>query len=199
MEQRALEENKRPNSFDFKRFFIKFLKNYILTVILIVLAVGSVYIYLRSTVPLYQVAAFLQIKTIPDGASILGGSPFSSSNTASSESFTDISGEIYKLQSLPLLNEVVDSLNLDIEISKKTRTKNQPVFLDQLPFMLTTTRALPDEVSELYQLTFNDSGFTIIKENEALMGSFGKPIALNGNSIIINPKDSEKDKQNHRV
>jgi tyrosine-protein kinase Etk/Wzc len=123
MEQSYVDERESSTSFDVKRFLTKVGKNYGWCIAAVVLCMAAAYTWLRVTVPLYQVAAFIQVQPPNEAANILGGSPFSSTGNANARNYPDVNGEIFKLQSAALIGEVVDSLKLDIKISPKGKVQ----------------------------------------------------------------------------
>lgn len=123
MEQSYVDERESSSSFDVKRFLTKVGKNYGWCIAAVVLCMAAAYTWLRVTVPLYQVAAFIQVQPPNEAANILGGSPFSSTGNANPRNYPDVNGEIFKLQSAALIGEVVDSLKLDIKITPKGKVQ----------------------------------------------------------------------------
>ncbi|NII27383.1 polysaccharide biosynthesis tyrosine autokinase [Pseudoflavitalea sp. X16] len=123
MEQSYVDERESSSSFDVKRFLTKVGKNYGWCIAAVVLCMAAAYTWLRVTVPLYQVAAFIQVQPPNEAANILGGSPFSSTGNANARNYPDVNGEIFKLQSAALIGEVVDSLKLDIKITPKGKVQ----------------------------------------------------------------------------
>lgn len=123
MEQSYVDERESSSSFDVKRFLNKVGKNYGWCLAAVVICMAAAYTWLRVTVPLYQVAAFIQVQPPNEAANILGGSPFSSTGNANARNYPDINGEIFKLQSAELIGEVVDSLRLDMKTTPKGKVK----------------------------------------------------------------------------
>lgn len=123
MEQYYVDEKESNSSFDAKRFLSKVLKNYGWCLVTVILFVGAAYTWLRYTTPLYQVAAFIQVQPPNEAANILGGSPFSSTGNGNPRNFPDINGEMFKLQSAALIEEVVDSLRLDEQMTPKGKVQ----------------------------------------------------------------------------
>ncbi|WP_315817050.1 Wzz/FepE/Etk N-terminal domain-containing protein [Paraflavitalea speifideaquila] len=166
MEQTYVEANESNTSFDIKRFFSKIVKNYLWFIAAIIVFVGGAYAYLRFAVPLYQVAAFIQVQPPNDATNMLGGSPFASPGAASARNYPDINGEIFKLQSASLIGEVVDSLKLDIELTTMGRIQHKPVALDQLPFAISVKRKDKKQKSPAYTLRLNNGAFELQNEKK---------------------------------
>lgn len=197
MEQSFVDENAGSSSFDIKRFFSKVLKNYLWFIVAIIVFVAGAYSYLRFTTPLYQVAAFIQVQPPNDAATILGGSPFSSSGNANARNYPDVNGEIFKLQSAALIGEVIDSLKLDVEITTKSRIQNRPANIDLLPFAIVIKKKDNKRQSPVYKLTVEDQSFALQTENKIFKGIYGQPMIIEGDTVTVQLNDpSEIKKKN---
>jgi capsular exopolysaccharide synthesis family protein len=188
MEQTHMEGNESNSSFDIKRFFSKIVKNYLWFILAIVVFVGGAYTYLRFAVPMYQVAAFIQVQPPNDATNMLGGSPFASPGAASTRNYPDINGEIFKLQSASLIGEVVDSLKLDIEVTTLGRIQHKPVSLDQLPFAISVKRKDNKQKSPTYTLRLDNDTYTLQNEKKKTKGRFGQPLILEGDTLLLQLK-----------
>ncbi|WP_276482088.1 GumC family protein [Paraflavitalea pollutisoli] len=185
MEQTFVEASESNTSFDIKRFFTKVTKNYLWFVLAIVVFVGGAWTYLRFSVPLYQVAAFLQVQPPNDAANILGGSPFSTNGNAAARNLPDINGEIFKLQSAALIGEVVDSLKLDIDVMTRGKIQHMPVDLDQLPFTIEVQKKDPKRQSLVYALHLKGEEFVFQSENKEYKGVYGQPVLMEGDTVTL--------------
>lgn len=185
MEQTFNEEKESGSSFDIKQFFSRVLKNYPWFLLTIALFVAGANIYLRYTVPLFQVSTYIQIKLPTDATSLLGGSPFSSSAASTSINAPDANNEIFKLQSAELIGEVVDSLKLDIAVTLIGRVKSRPLDADSLPFALSVHKAFPDHETPLYKLSLYPAYYQIEAEKKITKGVYGQAIILRGDTLAI--------------
>lgn len=185
MEQTFNEEKESTSSFDIKQFFSRALKSYPWFLLAIVLFVAAANIYLRYTVPLFQVITYIQIKLPTDATSLLGGSPFSSGPNTSSMNVPDANNEIFKLQSAELIGDVVDSLKLDIAVTQIGRVKSKPLDADSLPFELSVHKAFPDHETPVYKLSLYPASYKIEWDKNSSKGSYDQPIVLRGDTINI--------------
>ncbi|MDF2189648.1 polysaccharide biosynthesis tyrosine autokinase [Paraflavitalea sp. CAU 1676] len=189
MEQSFMEGNENNSSFDVKRFLTKILKNYLWFIVSIVTFAGAAWAYLRYSVPLYQVATFIQVQQPNDAAAILGGSPFSSNGNANARNYPDINGEIFKLQSAALIGEVVDSLRLDIAVTTKGKLQDMPVALDQLPFTIDVGRMDPKKQSVTYNLQLTSDSYLFKTDHQQVKGIYGEPLLLGGDTVMLRLRD----------
>lgn len=184
-----MEEKELSTGFDISRLFRRILSNYFWFLFTIPVLVGGAYLYLKYSVPLFQVVSYLQIQPPNEGQSLIGGSPFSSSGQQANN-LPDMNGEVFKLQSTALFEQVVDSLRLDIEVSAKGKVKNQPMQVDSLPFVITTKRTNVHQSSEVFDLRLNKSGFELVSSNKKISGIYDKPFVVNGDSVLFQLRDS---------
>lgn len=190
MEQSFVEGSESNSSFDMKRFFTKIAKNYLWFVLAVILFVGGAWAYLRFSVPLYQVAAFIQVQPPNEVANMLGGSPFSNNGNAVARNLPDINGEIFKLQSAALIGEVVDSLQLDIEVMTKGKIQHLPVELEQLPFTIDVQKKDARRQSPLYTLQLQAAGFVFHGEQRDYQGLYGQPVLVEGDTVLLQRRDA---------
>ncbi len=190
-ENHEIEELKPKSPFDIKRFFIKFSRSYILIGVLLVVFLGGAYLYHRYSPPLYRVIAYLQIHTAPTASSLIGGSPFSSNPSGSQESFADLNGEIFKLQSANLIAEVVDSLRLNIALHKGNNSDRNQVSTIDMPVSFDLVKPASESNTGEYQLVLDSSYYTLIGENTRNSYEYGVPVDIEGYKLTLN-KDSHQ-------
>ncbi|ANE52956.1 GumC family protein [Flavisolibacter tropicus] len=188
MEQQLLLDGENEKSFDIKRLFSKVVKNFYWFLISVILFGAGAYIYLRFTQPLYEVKTNVQVKLPSEGANKIG-SAFNGSGGGAEEG-PDLSSEILRFQSYSLVGEAVDSLKLHIRVSKVTEKAPKPLALDALPFSIKLKRQDTETESPLYKLTFDNSGYSLATEAGTIKGDYYKPLSINGDQLIIQPKDS---------
>lgn len=192
MEQHSVEEQKKVNRFDFKRFLVKLLKNYIWIIGSVFLFAGCTFLYLRYTVPMYQVAAYLQIAITQDAGKMAGATPFSPGASAGRERYVDLNGEIFKLQSKPLIAEVVDSLRLNVEVTRNDRMKNEPLDIAMLPFTVVAKVSAAFSGTAIYVIKLKNDYYLLEKNNKILKAAYGSEITIDHNTITLNKKDGTK-------
>jgi capsular exopolysaccharide synthesis family protein len=191
MERTISEEEESGKSFDYKRYLAKLGKNYYWFVGLLTILIGSSYLYLRYTLPLFEVSTYILIKQPSDAINMLGGTPFSSSGSANNvKNLPDPGNEIFKLKSTQLIGKVVDSLQLYMEIVKKGKVKHKPISIDSLPFYVALRRPDPELKSPVYELTLLESGYKLKSEANEVTGTYDSPLFVNGDTLIISKKQS---------
>jgi tyrosine-protein kinase Etk/Wzc len=189
MEQKYLDEPEESKGFDAKRLFSKLAKSYVWLILSAGVFVTGAWLYIRYTVPLYQVATFIEVKSPGEVTSnILGGSAFGQAPNAAAAAQPDLNSEIFKLQSAALVQKIVDSLRLDIEVMTKGRVLDKPLHIDSLPFTINIGRFDVDENTPVYKLFVNENGFKLQNEKEQVSGIFFKPVVFKGDTITIQPK-----------
>jgi tyrosine-protein kinase Etk/Wzc len=193
MDRTLMEEKEESGGFDVKRFLIKVLKGWPWLLVSVAILGTGAFFYLRYTVPLYQVISFIQIQQGNEAVNILGGTPFAGTGgAASSRNQADMNSEIFKLQSAALVGEVVDSLNLIAEVSKKGKVKEKPMLLDSLPFTISVHKTFEDNQSPQYRLTLSDNHYTLQTEKTTINGLYEEPLLVNGDTVTITPKYAAK-------
>lgn len=189
MEQKYLDEPEESKGFDAKRLFSKLAKSYLWLILSAAVFVTGAWLYIRYTTPLYQVATFIEVKSPGEVTSnMLGGSAFGQAPNAAAAAQPDLNSEIFKLQSAALVQKIVDSLRLDIEVSTKGRVLDKPLHIDSLPFTINIARFDIDENTPVYKLFINENGFKLQHEKEQVSGKFFMPLVFKGDTITIQPK-----------
>jgi tyrosine-protein kinase Etk/Wzc len=188
MEQQLMLDAENEKGFDIKRLFSKVAKNFYWFLISIVLFGAGAFAYLRYTRPLYEVKTNVQIKLPSEGANKIG-SAFSGSGGGDEEG-VDVSSEILRFQSYSLVGEAVDSLKLHLRVAKITGKVPEPKSLDVLPFDIKLNRQDPETESPNYRLTLGQTGYSLVSDVDSLNGQYGKPLLVNGDQLIIEPRES---------
>lgn len=190
MEQKYFEEPEESKGFDAKRLFSKLSKAWIWLVVSAGVCLAGAFLYIRYTVPLYQVATFIEVQTPGEvTTNILGGSAFGgNANGAAAQAQPDLNSEIFKLESAALVEKIVDSLHLDIEVMTKGRVLDKPVHIDSLPFTITLKRFDEDQKTPVYRLLMGESSYKLQLEKQQVTGYYNKPLVYKGDTITIAPK-----------
>lgn len=115
----------------------------------------------------------------------MGGSAFSAEGAGGGD-MTDINNEIYKLSSSALVGTAVDSLKLNVLISKPGPLTEKFVSIDSIPFSLTVKRADKEAESPEYALTLSQNSYKIESEIVNASGRYGQPVIINGDTVNIN-------------
>jgi capsular exopolysaccharide synthesis family protein len=189
MEQKYNEEPEESKGFDAKRLFSKLSKAWYWLIISAGVCLVGAFLYVRYTLPLYQVATFIQVQTPSEvTTNILGGSAFGGNGQAAAQAQPDLNSEIFKLESAALVEKIVDSLHLDVEVMTKGRVLDKPVHIDSLPFTISVKRFDDEQKTPIYKLLLNEDGYKLQLEKQSVNGMFFKPLVFKGDTITIQPK-----------
>jgi tyrosine-protein kinase Etk/Wzc len=175
-------------SFDLKHYLTKLLANYVWIIISLLIALFCAYIYLRYATPKYQLTGYIIVggQALEQGANdILAnvGLVSGSENTASI-----VSNEIFILRSHQLNGQVVDSLKLDVSVTKLGHVKNMHILTDSLPVGIKVKRTDPNHGSPEYKLRLSNNKFSIKDTESEHEGTYGKPLFINSDTILISKK-----------
>ncbi|WP_205509186.1 GumC family protein [Longitalea arenae] len=188
MEPKYYDEPEESKGFDAKRLFSKLAKSYYWLILSAGVCLAVAFVYIRYTTPLYQASTYIQVQSPSEVTSnILGGSAFSQGPAAAAPQ-PDLNSEIFKLESAALIEKIVDSLNLDIEVMTEGRVLDKQLHLDSLPFIIRVSRWDRDEKTPVYKLLVREDGFRLQHEKGSVNGSYFKPLVFNHDTITIEPR-----------
>lgn len=174
--------------FNLKYFLTKLLANYVVILLTVLIALFGAYIYLRYSTPKYQISSYILVG---------GGALESNANSILTNvglvsnvdnSLAAVNNEIFILRSHAINGKVVDSLQLNVIVSKMGRLKNQLIVKDNLPVTIQVHKSNPNISSPEYGLTLQENGFTIEDNGQSIHGVYGKPIILNSDTITFEKK-----------
>lgn len=189
MEQKYYDEPEESKGFDAKRLFSKLAKSYYWLILSAGVFLTGAFLYIRYTVPLFAVSTYIQVQSPSEvTTNILGGSAFGQAPTAAAQAQPDLNSEMFKLESAALVQKIVDSLHLNIEVMTKGRVLDKPLHLDSLPFTIKVSRWDIDEKTPVYKLLVSEEGFKIEHEKEQVSGSYNQPVVFKHDTITIEPK-----------
>ena len=190
MEQKYHDEpEESKGGFDAKRLFGKLAKSYYWLILSAGVCLAAAFVYVRYTTPLYQVSTFIEVQSAGEVKSnILGGSAFGSGAAATAQSAPDLNSEIFKLEAAALIEKVVDSLHLEIEVMQKGRVHDKPLHLDSLPFTIKLKRWDIDETTPLYKLLVSEDSYKLQLEKEVVKGYYNVPLVFKHDTITVEPK-----------
>jgi capsular exopolysaccharide synthesis family protein len=190
MEQKYNDEpEESKGGFDAKRLFSKLAKGYYWLILSAGVFLAAAFVYIRYTTPLYQVSTFIEVQSPGEVKSnILGGSAFGSGQAAAAQAAPDLNSEIFKLEAAALIEKVVDSLHLDIEVMTKGRVLDKPLHLDSLPFTVKLKRWDIDEKTPVYKLLLSEDSYKLQLEKEVVKGYYNVPLVFKHDTITIEPK-----------
>jgi len=181
-----LEDFKHTNAtdIDFNKFGIIIRANWIWLLIIFITTNLTSYLYLRYTKDLYESVSEIKLDVKQD-ASMLGIRDFAPDNNLNL-----ISGEIETIQSRLFLNNVIDSLDLNISYYSIGQLLNYELYKSS-PFIVQFNKInsavynSPFYIEEInksqYELRLGDNG-------DAVTGTYNEPTTLAGCELIISLK-----------
>jgi tyrosine-protein kinase Etk/Wzc len=178
-------------SINIKELFFKYLRFLPLFILSLSLALTVAYIYLRYTTPVYQSGGSLVLK---DQQSIGGGDQ----NEKFQQLFVDdrsknIQNEIEYLKSQPLMERVVDALNLNFSYYAKGKVKEQNVY-HNAPFHIETIQLRDTVEFRLLLKIKNNVSFTVDNDNKTYL--FGESFTTaHGDFRLVRNGFSEMNKE----
>ncbi len=186
------EKGSNKAGFDTKRFLFKILGNYKIIIVSVFFFVLGANLYIRYKVPLYQLSTSLLINALQlqaslgnaDGSVRSGGGLFNGNNAPTIQ-LTDIDNEMFIIQSATLMAKVCDSLHLDIDVTTNGRIKDQPIFIDSLPFKISVNKISHPRDGKPYLLNTFAGYYTVKAEKELYKAQYGQPAVVNGDTIKV--------------
>jgi len=174
--------------FDLKQYLSKLRANYVWIIITLLLTLFGAYVYLRYATPKYQLTGYIIVggQALEKGANDIlanAGLVSGSENTTSI-----VNNEIFILRSHQLNGQVIDSLKLDVAISKLGHVKDMPVLTDSLPVKIMVNKADPNHGSPEFKLLLNKQHFVIKADEREYNGVYGQPMVIRGDTLLISKK-----------
>jgi uncharacterized protein involved in exopolysaccharide biosynthesis len=118
------------NQFDVKKFVYKVIGMLPWFILSLMIAWFAAKIYLRYTMPIHHISAFLLIKDREEG----GNSEYKAlKEMGLVNGSKDVQNEINIIKSFSLMKKVVDSLHLNITLYKEGRVTASPIFGATMP------------------------------------------------------------------
>lgn len=125
----SIDEDNEKSSFDFQKIFTLFLLNWKWFVLSLIICIGSSYLYLRYSTPVYSTVAKLLVKD--DGDNGRRGRLSDMSNLGIISNNYGLENEMEILQTRTLAAEAVRDLKLYVSYWNKGRFKNNILYKDQ--------------------------------------------------------------------
>ena len=152
-----------------KKIVYKIVRNFPWLIVGIVLSFIAAKVYLRYQVPISSASSNILVKTgdasgNPNTLNIIGD-PFDADKTAENE--------VFILHSYGLVQRIIDSMNLDITITKDGLIKKVPVDVQSLPFQIIVKRKENLNSRRNYKLTINPSGYEIAEDGKKYKKTYG--------------------------
>ena len=183
MEEQPVYYPGEKRKFETGLFLIRLRKNWLWIVASILLFLAVAFCYLRYSTPIYQSIAFLQIRS-NEVDNTLGATPFTPA-TRNERNIPDLNGEIFKLQSSELIGKLVDSLQLDLQITEQSRVKRAPVLMEELPFSITVKKDPLVSNRDEYRITADAAGFMLHSGNRTYKSGYGSPVVVATDTFFI--------------
>jgi tyrosine-protein kinase Etk/Wzc len=192
MEDFLEEEERSQNSFNFKLYLFKLTTYYKWIICGIIIALLGGYLYMRYKVPSYEINGYILV----GGGELEGGTNSILSNAGminpADIALNTVDNEIFILKSHKIISAVVDSLDLNIDLSEDGKIKSQPVFKDSLPVKILVKRPFKsiNVTGPLYKLILTNKNFKLDHNKKNLTGQYGKSFILDKDTILISKKDT---------
>ncbi|MBL7747387.1 MAG: polysaccharide biosynthesis tyrosine autokinase [Chitinophagaceae bacterium] len=165
---KSINENRKELwNLSFRDLFYKYVRFLPLFVLSVALSLLVAFLYLRYTIPIYNVGGTMNIKTEQQG----GRSDLIEDVLANNKA-QNILSEIEVLKSSPLMQRVVDSLKLQFSYFIKGKIKKNVNIYRQGPFIVEALQITDSSRSFSMKIKFlNDNQFRI---NDEVTASFGQ-------------------------
>lgn len=151
----SLEEDNEKSSFDFQKIYTLFLLNWKWFVLSLIICVGSSYLYLRYSTPVYSTVAKLLVKD--DSGSGRRGRLSDMSNLGIISNNYGLENEMEILQTRTLAAEAVRDLKLYVSYWHKGRVKDQIMYKDQ-PITVDMDPAHVEKLNQSVSLSIKKDG-----------------------------------------
>jgi capsular exopolysaccharide synthesis family protein len=177
-----INQQNQSENIDFNKFRIIIRNNLVWIVLTFILTNAVAFLFVRYTKDLYESASEIKLDVKQD-ATELGIREFTQD-----KNINLISGEIETIQSKLFLNNVIDSLNLNISYFSIGQLLNYELYKSS-PFAVTVikiNRALYD--IPFYVEKISESQFELRAEEgvgNVMTGTFNKPVSIRGGELII--------------
>lgn len=173
---------------DFKRIGFRAIRYWYIVILCLVVALAMAFLINRYTTPVYPVTGSIIIKEAEE----TGGAELLYKN-ALVDPYRNYFNEIYILKSYPLIQKVVEDVNLEINFYREGRILS----LDAYATAPVEGKILKKQNSESHSFSFrvlDEHTFELESDRsgEASVYRFGEPFEVNGYQLLITPK-----KDNH--
>ena len=174
--------------FNLKNLLFHYLRYWYLFVLSILLAYLGARIYLRYTIPQYEVKSTLLIKNQQDNDQFSQEFILRDLGIGGQES--NVSDEIQILKSVTLMEEVVEELKLNIRLITKGRIRNNDIYANA-PIEIDSINVDPEESGSFIIQILNNEEFTRIEKGNIITERFNVPFfcSLGYFNITRNNKD----------
>jgi tyrosine-protein kinase Etk/Wzc len=178
------EENEsKPvtNSFDIQRATRKLFRNFHWILLCAALGWVCAKVWFRYQVPVFKVSASLLVNS----EEATGTKAVLKQAGLLDETENLVDNEVFILRSFSLIGKVVDSMNLQINVTTNGRIKEPPVYLETLPVYFISKRKSPSKETPTYLLQFNKGSYSLTHGKEKYKSAYNAPLYLNGGDTLI--------------
>jgi capsular exopolysaccharide synthesis family protein len=166
-----------------------YLKKWYYYIVSIIIAFSLVYLYVRFTIPIYKNSASILIseeegKGSNSGISLLENLEFSQTSS-------NLMNEIEILKAYSVLEPVVDSLCLNIQVyfvGEKSKLRRSELFVDR-PINIQLIGDKNDNLKQVFSSFFqfiNGNEFSLsLSNNKVIEARFGDTLTINNNKLLI--------------
>ena len=182
----------KGSQFDIKKFVYKIIEVLPWFILSVGISIFAAKMYLRYTLDVSKISAFLLIKDQEEG----GSSDYKAlKEMGLVNGNKDVQNEIDIIKSYSLMKRVVDSLHLNINLYKEGRVTASPTFGDLMPVYIQLVEEYADAKPENYKLIVNERNFTLngpggtqtIQYGQVFEVSLGKLIFTRNENLKLDP------------
>ena len=161
---------------DIKGILIKYLNYWYLFLLGILVSVGTAFLYLRYSVPLYSVSSTLLVKDYQNNPDVFGNAAFHDIELFNT--FKNIKNEIYVLKSQRLMRETLAELEMNTSFYVEGKVKTSELYGNSLPIKIFVHSLKPDGFYKFvkFQIIGNNKFELVENENKINTYSFGQKI-----------------------
>lgn len=185
------------SQFDIKKFIYKIIGLLPWFIVSIVVCIIASKIYLRYTMPVNKISAFLLIKSQEEG----GNSEYKTlKEMGLVTQNNDIENEMDIIKSFSLMRRVVDSLHLNINIYKEGRVTASPIFGENSPFSIKVVEEYAAAKPSGFKINLTENNFTILEGAGSRQHNYGEVFETDfGKLMIARTSDVKIDPNGYRV
>ena len=171
------------NQFDVKKFVYKILGLLPWFILSLAIAIFVARIYLRYTLPVYKISAFLLIKSQEEG----GNSEYKTlKEMGLVMGNKDVQNEMNIIKSFSLMNRVVDSLHLNVNLYQEGRITAAPMFGEKSPISFDILDETQTARPAQHKIILHDNNFSITNLGRDETHAYGEPFETEFGKIVFN-------------
>lgn len=185
------------NQFDIKKFIYKIIGVLPWFIVSVVICIIISRIYLRYTMPVNKISAFLLIKSQEEG----GNSDYKTLKEMGLVTQNkDVENEMDIIRSFSLMRRVVDSLHLNVNIYKEGRVTASPIYGEKSPVFIKVIEENKEYRPGGFKLNMKVDNFTITEGTNSKTINYGDTFETDfGKIALIKNKTVKIDKDGLRV